>query len=485
MNGGLQEQVPLSQNKPGFLLQGTNVECKPLGGYRRVKGLAKWDSNVVPGEGDILGVWLYNGKVYAVRNAVGGATAEMHSSVGSGWTLVKSGLTPSGSYEFINANFAGTNKMYGVSGVHKAFEYDGTTWTDITSGMTTDTPKHVLAFKQHLFLSFDASTQFSSIGDPLTWSPISGAGELLMPSPVTGLVSMQGGVMGILCRNATSILQGSSSANFTSTKLTEHGTKVGAIEGTLQQLGSRVWFLDDAGVTSIEAATKFGAFADAVISNGVRSRLSTYKNQVNCSCVVKDKSQYRLFFNDGRGMIFSFNKDALVGITMFEYPIVITKVVSSEDASGDEQILAGATDGYIYWLEQGNNFDGAGIYSYLQTHFYGYNAPRMNKRFRRMSATLGGGNTTFYVKPETALAGDSTLSEAYKTFSSIGSGSVLGLDTLGAFKLSAAVLSEATADIPCHGAYLSLKIYTDVSSGDPWELDDIIITYEPRRTRRG
>jgi len=47
--------------------------------------------NVVPGEGSVLGVWVYNGDIYAFRNKVGGATAGMYKSSSSGWTEVSLG----------------------------------------------------------------------------------------------------------------------------------------------------------------------------------------------------------------------------------------------------------------------------------------------------------------------------------------------------------------------------------------------------------
>ena len=46
---------------------------------------------VVPGEGDILGVWVYNGDAYAFRNKSGGATAGMYKSTSTGWSEVDLG----------------------------------------------------------------------------------------------------------------------------------------------------------------------------------------------------------------------------------------------------------------------------------------------------------------------------------------------------------------------------------------------------------
>ena len=55
-------------------------------------------------------------------------------------------LQPDGTYNFVNFNFSGTDgleKMYGANNVDNAFEFDGTTFVKIYTGMSTDTPKYV------------------------------------------------------------------------------------------------------------------------------------------------------------------------------------------------------------------------------------------------------------------------------------------------------------------------------------------------------
>ena len=48
--------------------------------------------NIVPGEGKVLGVWVFNGDVYAFRNKSGAATAGMHKSTSTGWTEIDLGI---------------------------------------------------------------------------------------------------------------------------------------------------------------------------------------------------------------------------------------------------------------------------------------------------------------------------------------------------------------------------------------------------------
>ena len=46
---------------------------------------------IVPGEGGVNGVWVYNGDIYAFRNKTGGATAGMYKSTSTGWEEVSLG----------------------------------------------------------------------------------------------------------------------------------------------------------------------------------------------------------------------------------------------------------------------------------------------------------------------------------------------------------------------------------------------------------
>lgn len=485
LGGGLDLKTPGVAMDPGRLIQAQNVEQKLSGGYARVAGYEKYDTAIVPGEGPILGVWYYNGKVYAFRNAVGGATAEMHESVGSGWTAKKTGLAPGGSYEFVNYNFAGSYKMYGVSGTHKAFEWDGTTWVDITTGMTVDTPEHIIAHKKHLFLSFDYSVQHSSLGIPTTFTPVTGAAEMTVEDGVTGFMQMSGGVLGIFGRNSTNLLQGSSSTDWTNTALVEHGNKIGAITGTIQQLGSRVKYLDDRGVVDFYTSQNFGDFADATISYDVQELLLSKKGLVSASCIVREKSQYRLFFSDGTGLYFTFRGSKLAGITRVVLPDAVKKVVSTENGTGDELILFGSDSGYVYKMESGNTFDGAAITSYMRIAYNHLGSPRQRKRFRRAVFDIKATSAVaLRVKPDFKFGSDGIIPPVGFTDLAVGGlGSQLGSGLLGSFTLGAAYILEGQIDLPGHGDYVSLFFYSD-AVGSAWEVDGILYEFIPGRGRR-
>lgn len=482
--GGLNEIEQGVDAPPGTLIRANNIECKRKVGYRTINGYSKFDSDVVPGEGDILGVWRYNNKVYAFRNAVGGATAVMHESTGSGWTSKKTGLTPSGKYRFDNDNISGTQKMYLASGVHKAAEWDGTTWTDVTTGMSPDTPNHVIGHKSHLFLSFGPSVQASPTGAPTgAWSLVTGATEILTESDVTGFQQLSGGQLGIWSRNSTNILSGSVTADWVLASMSQHGNNMGAIEDSLQQMGSRVFFLDDRGVTDLQTSQRFGDFEDATLTEMIENTINAKKDNVVASCVVKNKTQYRLFFDDGTGLIATFDKNKLAGWTPFTLPLVVKSICNAEDANGDEVIYFGSTDGYIYQLESTALFDGAAIPSYLVTTPTHLGTPYHGKRFKRTQVDLQASGTVA-INGKNVYPLRSAMSAAYKELSISGiGGSILGQTILGSGLLGGSDLSSAVLDTPGNGEYVSTYLNSSAVQAQ-WEVDGLNYQYEYGRKKR-
>ena len=489
LSGGLNQKEAAASADPGGLLIAKNIEPIVTGGYARVQGYTKFDPNPVPGEGNMLGVWLYDGKAYAFRNEAGGATAAMYESEGAGWTLKKAGLAPDGHYHFVNATFQGSTKMYGVSGTHKAFEWDGTTWTDITTGVTVDTPTCIAAHRNYLWLSFGTSLQFSPLGDPTnTWTPLTGAGEIQMPSPITAIKSLVGGRLGVFSRNAVSYLDGSSAQDFVAQNLKDHGNNAGALPDTVQQLGQRVILYDDRGIAELKASDTFGDFVDATLSMSFTALVNEIRSKITCSCIVREKTQYRVFTDDGVGLVLSFAGDRFLGGTTTFFPVPVLCVASEEDNLGNETILFGSNDGYIYQMETGDDFDGQNIEAYLRTNFWDYKSPILTKRFRRAYFDMSGttGSNDLKLKADGVFADSTVLGQALNLDLEAGlPGGILGESKLGSFVLSSAYISNGTAELDTHGTHLSLIIHSSTIGIRPWQMSAVTVTYSERKLRRG
>jgi len=485
LGGGLDTKSPPYQVKPGRLLACLNYEQKLTGGYRRVGGYSKFDTAAVPGEGRIRGVWRYNGKVYAFRNAVGGATCVMYESSGSGWTSKKTGLAPNGTYEFQSYNFATGLKMYGVSGTHKAFQWDGTTWTDITTGMATDTPSHLACHKKHLFLSFSGSLQFSPVGNPTgVWTVVTGAQEINIGDPITAIRPLPGGVLGIWSRNATNILSGSAASDWLVSALSEYGNQIGCIAGTLQQVGSRTIYLDDRGLTDLYTSQNFGDFQDATITDSVQSLIDSIKPDVPCSLAVRNKGQYRIFSENGYALSATFSKGRLLGVMRSKYPLTIRCACASEDSSGNEVLYFGSDDGYVYVMddEDADDFDGTAVQASMRLAFTPFNAPSTKKRYRKVVLTTNArDNSNISVKP-TYQFDDPDLPQALAQSVTVpASGSLFGTGIFGSSIFGATLEAEGHAYIDGVATNLSLVISSQAA---PHEIDEVFVHYIPLGLRR-
>lgn len=309
-----------------------------------------------------------------------GASLNLGTIAGNSDAIV---FAPGGRYEFVNYSFSGAAsgaRMYGCDGVNKAFEFDGTVFCPITTGMATDTPRHINAHKNHLFLSFpNGSVQHSGIGTPLTWAVVTGASEIGTGDDVTGMEVMRGGVMGIFNRNRTYTLYGSSASDW---DLRTHSDESGAIEWSVQTVGSPR-YLDDRGLTMMEAVDTYGDFNSATFSQRIQPHIGVKlkESSVTASVRVKTKDQYRIFFADGDGLIAKFRAGGKVEFTRINLGKIVRCACSSENSDGTEILLFGSDDGYVYEMDSGTSFDGEPVEAYVRMPFGHFKSPQQIKRF--------------------------------------------------------------------------------------------------------
>lgn len=483
LGGGLNEEYQSLQVPPGHLIKAVNVACKSEGGYERIRGYAKHDSTAVPGTGSVLGVHYYNDAVYALRYD-GSTGVGLYTSTGSGWSLLHTFSASTGTYEFQNYPFAGTEEMFGVSGTHKAFRVNSSnTVTEITTGMSTDTPSHLAVHKKRLFLSFSQSLQYSDLGDPTAWTGLTtGSGEIVMSGPITALSQIPGGNLGILSRNNTAFLTGDGSTTWAVSDLTEHGKNTGAYSRSLQRLGDLTIYQDDRGITNLSAVQEYGNFKNATLSQLIQGTVDNNRGNLVGSCVVRSKNQYRLFYGNGTGLIATFDGNTLSGWTTFSYPITVTCVGSGEDTNGNEVIFVGSDDGYVYQIETGNAFDGENILATIQTAYTDVGMKRSIKSWRRCLFDVRGGST-LYVRPRFQFDAGVNKYHEEDSLTVSGTGSLIGYGKVGSFIIGGEPIHEGRVVIVGNGDYLSLLIGSN-DQNQPWELDGVIHEFIPRRQRR-
>jgi len=302
-------------------------------------------------------------------------------------------LTTGGRYETVVANFGGGTanyKLYGCDGVNRAFEFDGTTFVPIVTGMTVDTPKHIAFHKQHLFLSFGASLQFSGLGYPYQWTPLLGAGEIAMNAEVTNLLVLPGdqssGALGVYTRQDTSVLYGTSSANFS---LSTFNSGTGAIAYTAQNM-DQAYVLDDRGIISLGTSLNFGNFVPASLTMNIPRFIQQHRELAVGSTVNRDKGQYRVFFSDGSGLYLTIINGKLLGTMPIQFGHNVNCCVDSESPTGGTVQFFGSTNGFVYQMDLGTSFDGDAIPANINLVYNSTKSPRILKRYRKAAVELSG-----------------------------------------------------------------------------------------------
>lgn len=307
-------------------------------------------------------------------------------------------IQPSGNYNFSLYNFGlggtGVARLYGADGVNHGFEFDGTVYVPINTGMTLDAPVNVVAHKNSLFFSFGPSLQFSGLGLPYQWSVITGAGELAMPGAITNLLPQPGrqdtGALCIWTDENTYILYGSSATSF---QLVPFNIGTGAIANTAQNM-SDTYVLEMRGVLSLTTTLNYGNFEPNAITMHIRPFIQTHRTIVTSAILNREKAQYRVFFSDGSGLYCSFLNKQFVGVMPVMFPNPVMCVAEGSSSSSGETTFFGSTNGMVYQLDAGTSFDGANIQAYLTLVYNSQQSHRYLKRYRRASLEISGSTYT-------------------------------------------------------------------------------------------
>jgi hypothetical protein len=443
------------------------------------------DIGPVPGSGPVRGVAYFAGTVYAWRNNAAGTALAMYRASSAGWVLVTTpALAPGGRIEAVVANFggAGGTKLYGCDGRNKAFVFDGTTYTQIATGMTVDKPAHIAAHKLHLFLSFGASVQFSAIGDPLTWDPVLGAGEIVMTDDVTGFLVQAGdqstGSMAIYSNNDTSILYGSSSADF---KLVSYNVGTGAKAYTAQNMAQSYVF-DDRGVISLQASLNFGNFDTASLTMNIRPFVQERRTKATASSINREKAQYRVFFSDGFALYLTISNGQLVGVMPMLLKHPVTCICDGERPDGSEASYFGSNDGFVYRLDAGTSFDGQPIPGNLELVFNAAGGPRILKRYRKASLEVTGTSfAEFQFSYDLGYASTEYEQPMGQTYTNNLTPTYWDKSAWETFVWDGRTLAPTDVEVEGTGENIAIRISSESAICEAFTINSAIVHYSPRR----
>ena len=389
LGGGLVLDKDTFSIPPGAALQLQNFEPDINGGYRRINGFTKFDSNQVGGStGTILGVHIYKNQAIVAKGT------SVFKSTGSGYTSIDTGRTSAGRYNFVNFNFDGTDKMIMVDGANLASVFDNSSVTDVSASGRPADPKFVEIFRSHAFYAgMSASPQeliFSVPFDEDNFTSGSGAGSIKVDEPIVGIKVFRENLF-VFCEDSIFKVGGSSSSDFAVVPVTR---AIGCVDGfSIQEISGDIVYLAPDGLRTIAGTERIGDVELGTISKQIQPRLDNVTTDRISSLVIRSKSQYRLFFpgdsqaESAAAGIIGVIKAGVDGGVGWEYADIVgikAACCASGFINGVETVIHGGYDGYVYKQETGKTFNSTNISALYESPAYTMGDVGVRKMMQRI-----------------------------------------------------------------------------------------------------
>jgi hypothetical protein len=270
-------------------------------------------------------------------------------------------------YVSIRANFYEDDDreaVYVCTGAGPAFSFDANSsrFSFLRTPLLPehDTPRHVGFHANHLMLGYrSGSVIVSAVGSPNTFGSTDGGTRWTFGDKLTGIQRIDGTVTALLCESSIHGFSGTDADTF-STQVAN--PEEGAIEYTKAYVLGPV-FADFKGISNDLSRLSTGLIDDWIKERTqFRPSIETTDKRPRIGVHVRNKGQYRLYFNDGYILTSTFTtRDELPQFTIQHYDpdnlsatYVPTFVHSHTLPSGRERVIMGTDDGAV-WVVDGAN----------------------------------------------------------------------------------------------------------------------------------
>ena len=413
VNGGLVKSSNVIDllKTPGVAKDLRNFEVSTEGGYRRINGYQKFGegSSTQPTSGttNILGIFPYadgvivcaSTNIYFTQDGITYLQINRSSVSGSGdnystftgrsvlartsqgqcqFTLFESATSDYGTVIIAD----GANEPY-------AFRMEGsgalsgrTYFSEEITVTSTKHVKYITTHDKHLIaagVEDNLNTVFySSTLDPTSFSG-SGAGSIVLEDQIEGIKGFRNELF-IFCTNSIfKLININDASNIAIVPVTKN---VGCLSGySIQEIGGDLIFLAPDGFRTVAGTARIGDVELGTVSKSIQPLVTDLTESINSfiinSVVLRDKSQYRLFYTNTS--LENSQQKGIIGTLRpegFQWSetrgLEVTAIGSGFDNNSVEQYYHGDTNGYVYQHDIGNNFDGANILARYETPNYDY-----------------------------------------------------------------------------------------------------------------
>ena len=392
-----------------------------------------------------------------------------------------------GRFEFCEHNFYARpdqRRLYACNGKGPAFELDP--FTDLVapilmpSDEDLNEPGFIAAHKQHLFIGQQGGTlRQSVVGEPMQFSGILGAAEFGVGDDITGLKSIPN-LLCITCKNSSHGLYGNTIADW---QLGPISDNAGAYAYSLQSIGT-LFMLDQQGITELSRVQSYGNFKAAAVSSLAQPVINEIRDKCIGSVVIPDRNLYRIYCNDGTGVMMVPGEPPR--ITTFNYGIPITCIAASEDKTGSAAVFFGTDNGFIMQADRGTNLDGEPIESAIRTNYLQFKSASYRKTYRRLEVLINGkADVCLLFSHELDYAAAHSPIPRSRQLCIFGGAGFWDLDNWNEFFWSAGEIQQDGIWLDGTGRNISIMAYQSSAWTEPFTIQGFLVHYIMRRLDRG
>ena len=398
--------------RPGVATELENFEVAIEGGYRRISGFTKYGegsatqptgsadriNGVIPYADGVLVVvgnglyfsndgisWLqinklsatggdnyttFTGKTASVRTGQEQATFAIFESAGMDYGEIF--IADNSDKDIFSFRMEGTGALNTRTFYGKEVQPNG-----------ANTPvKYITSHDHHLIaagLEGEETTIYYSVYNNPNNFTGAGAGSVSISDTVVGIRGFRTDLI-VFCENSLhKLININDVANIRVDPIAEN---VGCLSGySIQEIGGDLIFLAPDGLRTVAGTARIGDVELGTVSKAIQPIMREVAENINnfqiTSIVLREKSQYRLFYSNVNAV--ASGQKGIIGTLRpngFEWSetrgLEVTEIGSGFDTTGVEKYYHGNNSGYVFIHDSGNDFDGTAILARYATPDYDY-----------------------------------------------------------------------------------------------------------------
>ena len=523
--GGLvtaSNQVDLLR-RPGVATELENFEVAIEGGYRRISGFTKFGEGSATqptgGATTILGVFAYADGVIATagtniyfsndgitwlqinRDSVA-VTGDNYTAFTGRTALARTGqgqcqfvLFEGPDYDYGEVIIAdGANKLY-------SFRMEGTgalnTRTFFAAEITVDGTngvKYITIHDHHLIaagVENNLSTVYYSVyNDPDNFTG-AGAGSVTISDQIQGIKGFRTDLIVFAENSIHKLININDSANIRIDPITE---SIGCLSGySIQEIGGDLIFLAPDGLRTVAGTARIGDVELGTVSKAIQPIMREVAENINnfqiTSIVLREKSQYRLFYSNVNAV--ASGQKGIIGTLRpngFEWSetkgLEVTEIGSGFDTNGVEKYYHGNNSGYVFIHDSGDDFDGTAILARYATPDYDYGDLGTLKTLHYLKVSIAAEGL---VTPEVQVkfdynSGDVPQPASNYSLGTVNPSSIFGSAVFGTNIFGASASPMLRTPLQGSGTSNNFTVITN-DSKSPYRINGLYVDYIPSGRR--